>query len=157
MSVLAVVKAIAQGLAQTARHIPERKLTIQYPDQPVILERRFRGQHLLHVDEQGREKCVGCFLCAIACPADAIYIEAAEDDRPYPQRIGVDIRYAKVYNIDYGRCIFCGYCEEACPKDAVTMGPNFELAYDTRESMIMTKDKLLATNQKISPNLRLRP
>jgi len=154
MKVLDVVKAIAQGLATTFRHLPDR-VTTQYPDEPVRLERRFRGQHILHVDENGREKCVACFLCAIACPADAIYIEAAEDLRPYPERIGVDIRYARVYDIDYGKCIFCGFCEEACPKDAITMGPNFELAWYTREDMIKHKEDLLITRQRVSPHLEI--
>lgn len=157
MTVLDVIKAIAQGLALTAKHIPRPHDTIQYPDEPVPIERRFRGLHILNLDENGKEKCVGCYLCAIACPADAIYIEAAEDPRPYEERIGIDRRYAKVYNIDYGKCIFCGYCEEACPEDAITMGPDFELAWESREAMILTKDKLLATNRKISPNLKLIP
>jgi len=156
MPVLEVIKTIAQGMATTFRHLPDR-VTIQYPDEPVILERRYRGQHILHVDENGRERCVACFLCAIACPADAIYIEAAEDLRPYPERVGVDLRYAKVYNIDYGKCIFCGACEEACPKDAITMGPNFELAWFSREDMIKQKEDLLVTNLEISPRLKLVP
>ncbi len=157
MAVLNVIKAIAKGLALTAKHIPQNRITIQYPDEPVLIERRFRGLHILNLDENGKEKCVGCYLCAIACPADAIYIEAAEDPRPYEERIGVDRRYAKVYNIDYGKCIFCGYCEEACPEDAITMGPDFELAWERREDMILTKDQLLASNRKISPRLKLIP
>jgi NADH-quinone oxidoreductase subunit I len=157
MAVLEVVKAIAQGMALTAKRVPRKPITVQYPDEPVLIERRYRGMHILNQDENGKEKCVGCYLCAIACPADAIYIEAAEDPRPYDERIGIDRRYAKVYNIDYGKCIFCGYCEEACPEDAITMGPDFELAYETREAMIMTKDKLLASNRRISPNLKLIP
>jgi NADH-quinone oxidoreductase subunit I len=157
MAVLEVVKAIAQGMALTVKRIPRKPITVQYPDEPVRIERRFRGMHVLNTDENSREKCVGCYLCAIACPADAIYIEAAEDSRPYGERVGIDRRYAKVYNIDYGKCIFCGYCEEACPEDAITMGPDFELAFETREAMIMTKDKLLATNRRISPNLKLVP
>ncbi|WP_410969184.1 NuoI/complex I 23 kDa subunit family protein, partial [Salmonella sp. SAL04284] len=79
---------------------------------------RYRGIHVLHRDENGLEKCVGCFLCAAACPANCIYIEAAENTDA--NRISAGERYASVYNIDYSRCIFCGYCVEACPTDAIT-------------------------------------
>ncbi len=89
-----------------------------YPDGPgplrgAVLEQRYRGAHVLQRDENGLEKCVACFLCAAACPANCIYIEAAENTEE--QRISSSERYAKVYNIDYNRCIFCGYCVEACP------------------------------------------
>ena len=87
-------------------------------------------QHQLQRDENGLEKCVACFLCAAACPANCIYIEAAENTAE--QRISSSERYAKVYNIDYNRCIFCGYCVEACPTDAITHGHGFELAIAER-------------------------
>src|SRR3712207_49701 len=105
-------KAIIKGMTTTFSYIPKEKWTVEYPDEPVTVQPRFRGQHLLHVDELGREKCVACYLCAAACPSDCIYIVAADDPRPPEERVGVDERYAKVYNIDYGRCIFCGYCVE---------------------------------------------
>jgi NADH-quinone oxidoreductase subunit I len=107
------------------------------------------------VDELGREKCVACFLCAAACPSECIYIEAADDPRPAPERTGVDERFAKVYNIDYGRCIFCGFCVEACPKDAITHGYNFELSVYNRADLLKTKDDLLITKQVQSKNYRV--
>ena len=110
---------------------------------------------LLHVDEMGKEKCVACYLCAAACPSDCIYIEAENDPRPYEERIGRDERYAKVYNIDYGRCIFCGFCVEACPKDAITHGYNFEISVYNRADLLKTKDDLLITKQKQSKNYRV--
>src|SRR5690349_15457772 len=119
------------------------------------LQPRYRGQHLLHVDELGREKCVACYLCAAACPSECIYIVAADDPRPPEERIGVDERYAVVYNIDYGRCIFCGYCVEACPKDAITHGYNFELSVYSRADLLKTKDDLLITKQLQSKNYRV--
>jgi NADH-quinone oxidoreductase subunit I len=107
------------------------------------------------VDELGREKCVACFLCAAACPSDCIYIEAEDDPRPYPERIGVDERFARVYNIDYGRCIFCGFCVEACPKDAITHGYNFEISVYTRADLLKNKNDLLITKQRQSQNYRV--
>ena len=85
-------RAIIQGMSVTLSYIPKRKQTVEYPDDPVTLQPRYRGQHLLHVDELGREKCVACFLCAAACPAECIYIEAADDPRPATERTGVDER-----------------------------------------------------------------
>jgi len=148
-------RAIIKGMMTTASYIPREKWTVQYPDEPVTLQPRYRGQHLLHVDELGREKCVACYLCAAACPSDCIYIVADDDPRPPRERIGVDERYASVYNIDYGRCIFCGFCVEACPKDAITHGFNFELSVYSRADLLKTKDDLLITKQKQSLNYRV--
>jgi NADH-quinone oxidoreductase subunit I len=98
--------------------------------------------HILQRDEAGLEKCVACFLCAAACPANCIYIEATENTAE--ARISAGERYAAVYNIDYNRCIFCGYCVEACPTDAITHGHGFELAtYDVTQ-LIYRKEQLLA-------------
>src|SRR3979490_2630183 len=94
-------KAIIQGMSVTLSYIPKRKQTVQYPEEPVTSQPRYRGQHLLHADELGGEKCGACFVCAAACPSECIYIEAADDPRAPAERIGVDERYAKVYNIDY--------------------------------------------------------
>lgn len=148
-------KAVIKGMSVTLAQIPKEKWTVQYPDEPITVQPRYRGQHLLHVDENGAEKCVACFLCAAACPSDCIYIEATNDPRPYGERVGVDERYAKVYNIDYNRCIFCGFCVEACPKDAITHGYNFELSVYTRYDLLKTKDDLLITKQKQSKNYRV--
>src|SRR3989440_4074857 len=137
-------RAIIQGMSVTLSYIPRRKQTVEYPEDPVTVQPRYRGQHLLHVDELGREKCVACFLCAAACPAECIYIEAADDPRPAQERIGVDERYAKVYNIDYNRCIFCGFCVEACPKDAITHGHGFEVASYNTSTLIYRKEDMLA-------------
>src|SRR6266542_3733541 len=125
-------RAIIQGMSVTLSYIPKRKQTVEYPDEPVTVQPRYRGQHLLHVDELGREKCVACFLCAAACPSECIYIEAADDPRPAEERIGVDERYVKVYDIDYGRFFFCGFRVEACPKDAIANSLNFELSVYNR-------------------------
>jgi NADH-quinone oxidoreductase subunit I len=107
---------LAQGFSVTFKNMFRKTVTENYPHEPVHFQPRYRGIHVLHRDENGLEKCVGCFLCAAACPANCIYIEAAENTDA--NRISAGERYAEVYNIDYSRCIFCGYCVEACPTDA---------------------------------------
>ena len=120
---------LVQGFSVTLRNLFRKPTTEPYPSGPVRFEARYRGIHVLQRDEDGLEKCVGCFLCAAACPANCIYIEAAENVDA--KRISAGERYASVYNIDYSRCIFCGYCVEACPTDAITHGHGFELATST--------------------------
>jgi NADH-quinone oxidoreductase subunit I len=133
--------ALARGLRVTLRTLWRKPVTENYPDEPVHFESRYRGIHVLHRDENGLEKCVGCFLCAAACPARCIYIEAAENTAT--ERISAGERYARVYNIDYSRCIFCGYCVESCPTDAITHGHGFELATYDINSLIRRKEQLL--------------
>src|SRR5215208_2585326 len=153
--VIESTKAIIQGMGVTLSYIPKRKWIVEYPDEPITVQPRYRGQHLLHVDELGREKCVACFLCAAPSRSESIYILAKDDPRPPAERTGVDERFAEIYNIDYGRCIFCGFCVEACPKDAITHGYNFELSVYSRADLLKTKDDLLITKQKQSPNYRV--
>jgi NADH-quinone oxidoreductase subunit I len=139
--VLNSAAAIARGMRITFKEMLSPAITEEYPDGPAQLEERYRGAHVLQRDENGLEKCVACFLCAAACPANCIYIEAA--DNTQEQRFSAAERYAKVYNIDYNRCIFCGYCVEACPTDAITHGHGFELAsYDTA-TLIYRKEQML--------------
>jgi NADH-quinone oxidoreductase subunit I len=135
------VTALAKGFAVTFRNMLGKTTTENYPDGPVHFMPRYRGIHVLQRDEQGLEKCVGCFLCAAACPANCIYIEAA--DNTGGQRISAGERYAQVYNIDYSRCIFCGYCVEACPTDAITHGHGFELATYDISALVYRKEQLL--------------
>ena len=139
--ILGNASAIAKGMGVTFKEMMAPTVTEDYPDGPAMLQERFRGKHELQRDVNGMEKCVACFLCSAACPANCIYIEAEENkDR---QRISGGERYASVYNIDYSRCIFCGYCVEACPTDAITHGHGFELAsYDT-STLVMRKEDML--------------
>jgi len=132
---------LAKGFSVTFRTMFRKTTTEGYPDAPATLQARYRGIHVLHRDEQGLEKCVGCFLCAAACPAQCIYIEAAENTDA--KRISAGERYAEVYNIDYSRCIFCGYCVEACPTDAITHGHGFELATYDINALVYRKEQLL--------------
>lgn len=134
--------AIAKGMGITFKEMLNPTITEDYPDAPPKFQERFRGAHVLQRDENGLEKCVACFLCAAACPADCIYIEAAENTDTL--RISGGERYAKVYNIDYNRCIFCGYCVEACPTDAITHGHGFELASYNTSTLVYRKEQMLA-------------
>jgi len=133
--------ALVRGFGVTFRNMFRKTVTENYPFEPVHFQPRYRGIHVLHRDESGLEKCVGCFLCAAACPANCIYIEAAENLDA--NRISAGERYASVYNIDYSRCIFCGYCVEACPTDAITHGHGFELATYDINSLVYRKEQLL--------------
>ena len=146
MSIVKNAAAIAKGMSITLGQIFQPTEVENYPDgkgpmRGAQFQERFRGKHQLQRDENGLEKCVACYLCAAACPANCIYIEAA--DNTEEKRISSSERYAKVYNIDYNRCIFCGYCVEACPTDAITHGHGFELASLNATSLVMRKEDLL--------------
>jgi NADH-quinone oxidoreductase subunit I len=146
MSIVRNIAGVAKGMSITFGEMFKPTEVENYPDGPgpnrgAHFEDRFRGAHVLERDENGLEKCVACFLCAAACPANCIYIEAAENTEE--QRISSAERYAKVYNIDYNRCIFCGYCVEACPTDAITHGHGFELATLNATNLIYRKEDML--------------
>ena len=132
---------LAKAMGVTLKYFFKKPVTNQFPDEPVAVYPRFRGRHVLKRYDNGLERCIGCALCAAACPTDCIYVVAAEntdEDRRSPGE-----RYAEVYNIDYSRCIFCGYCVEACPTDAITHGHSFELAAYNTSELIKRKEDML--------------
>ena len=132
-----------RGLKTTFGRLVEGPTTLEYPEQKTPVFPRFRGRHKLQrFEDTGLEKCVGCSLCAAACPADCIRVVAAENTPD--NQVSAGERYAAVYEINMSRCIFCGYCELACPFDAITMGVDYELADYTRSDLIFTKEMLLA-------------
>ena len=134
---------IAKGMGVTLSHFFKKPVTVMYPEEKVDIKPRFRGRHhLLRHPGTGLEKCIGCSLCAAACPAYAIYVEAAENDPDHPTSAGE--RYASIYEINMLRCIFCGFCEEACPTGAIVLGHEFELADFRYESFTYGKDDMLA-------------
>ena len=133
-----------RGLKTTFGRLLEKPSTIQYPEEKTPVYPRFRapGRHRLHrFEDTGLEKCVGCSLCAAACPSDCIRVVAAENTPE--NRVSAGERYAAVYEINLSRCIFCGYCELACPFDAITMGHDYELSDYNRSDLIFTKEMLL--------------
>lgn len=139
-----------RGLKTTFGRLVEGPTTVEYPEEKIPVYPRFRGRHRLHrFEDTGLEKCVGCSLCAAACPADCIRVVAAENTPEH--RVSGGERYAAVYEINLSRCIFCGYCEIACPFDAITMGQDFELADYTRSDLIFTKEMLLAEPLERTP------
>jgi NADH-quinone oxidoreductase subunit I len=132
---------IFKGLSITLRELFKPPVTIQYPEIKRPVRQRFRGRHELRRYADGLERCIGCALCAAACPADAIYVEPAENTDE--ERYSPGERYAKTYEINMLRCIFCGYCEDACPTDAIVLTDVYELSAGTRRDLIYTKDMLI--------------
>ncbi len=136
--------AIFKGLGITIKHFFRKKATIQFPEQVRTMSPVYRGQHMLKRDEQGRENCTACGLCALSCPAEAITMKAAER-KADEKHLYREEKYAEIYEINMLRCIFCGLCEEACPKDAIYLTISKELvpANYNREDFIFGKDKLV--------------
>ncbi|MES2330778.1 MAG: NADH-quinone oxidoreductase subunit NuoI [Bacteroidota bacterium] len=142
--------AIFKGMAITFSHIFKKQPTIRYPEQKRPFSPVFRGLHVLNRDEEGRENCTACGLCAVACPAEAITMEGAErlpgEENKYREE-----KYAAKYEINMLRCIFCGLCEEACPKDAIYLSETFTPADFSRKSFIYGKQDLLIPDPKTEP------
>jgi NADH-quinone oxidoreductase subunit I len=137
--------AAVEGFGVTFRTMFEHTVTEQYPEQKVPTQPRFHGRHQLNRHADGLEKCVGCELCAWVCPADAIYVEGA--DNTEEERYSPGERYGRVYQINYLRCILCGLCVEACPTRALTMTNFYELAGPSRAGLIYSRQDLLAPLQ----------
>jgi len=132
--------AIAEGLSTTVKHIFSAKVTKQYPEEVEPLPANYRGVHRLNRDEEGRVRCVACYMCATACPAHCIDIVAAPAPAAWTDRE----KYPETFVIDELRCIYCGMCEEACPVDAIELTTLHDLTGLSREQMIFDKEKLLS-------------
>lgn len=136
--------AVIKGLIITIKHFFKKKATVQYPEQQREFSPVYRGQHVLMRDDQGRERCTACGLCALSCPAEAITMVAAERKKG-EEHLYREEKYASEYEINMLRCIFCGICEEACPKEAIFLTKSKLLVKPKleREDFIYGKDKLV--------------
>src|SRR5438270_12760886 len=142
--------SIFKGMAITFSHLFKKKPTIKYPEQKRTFSSVFRGVQILNRDEEGRERCTACGLCAVACPAEAITMEAAEREIG-EENLYREEKYAAKYEINMLRCIFCGLCEEACPKDAIYLSETVTPSDYARKKFIYTKEDLLIPNPKTEP------
>jgi len=134
--------AILSGLAITIKHLFRKKVTVKYPEQTREMSGVYRGWHVLKRDEQGRENCTACGLCAVACPAEAITMTAAERKKG-EENLYREEKYAAVYEINMLRCIYCGLCEEACPKEAIFLTDRIVPSDYLRTNFIFGKDRLV--------------
>lgn len=134
------IASLFKGLFIVLKYAFRRPITIRYPEEKRTLPKRSRGRHYLTKWNDGLERCVGCELCAIVCPSQAIYVRPAANT---PQDIhSHGERYASDFQINMLRCIYCGYCEEACPTGAIILSNEYELSGYSRESLIYTKEML---------------
>ena len=127
--------SILRALWDVFLHAFRKRVTIQYPEQKAYLAARYRGRIILSRDPEGEERCVACYLCAVACPVDCIALQATEDSSGR--------RYPEFFRINFSRCIFCGYCEEACPTYAIQLTPDVEMGEYNRQNMVYEKEHLL--------------
>ncbi|HEY7873500.1 MAG TPA: NADH-quinone oxidoreductase subunit NuoI [Actinomycetota bacterium] len=135
------IPEILTGMKVVIKNVFKRKETVSYPEVRRQPFPRYKGRHVLNRHPDGLEKCIGCELCAGACPADAIKVVGAENTPD--ARFSPGERYAQIYQINYLRCIFCGLCVEACPTEALTMTTEYEISGSSREELIFTKDQLI--------------
>jgi len=134
--------AIFKGMMITISHLFKRKVTLRYPEMARIFAPVFRGKHVLKRDDAGAERCTACGLCAVACPAEAITMVAAERKKG-EENLYREEKYAAVYEINMLRCIFCGLCEEACPKEAIYLTTEMVPSLFERDEFIYGKNKLV--------------
>jgi NADH-quinone oxidoreductase subunit I len=150
----AYLPAIFNGMAITFKHMFKKDATVRYPEQKREIAPVYRGQHVLKRDDAGAERCTACGLCAVACPAEAITMEAAERQKG-EEHLYREEKYAATYEINMLRCIFCGLCEEACPKEAIFLTDRIVDTEYLREDFVYGKDKLVEKmNERVDVSKR---
>lgn len=127
--------SILETMWLTFLHLFRGKETFQYPEEKQTIPPRWRGRIVLTRDPDGGERCVACYLCAVACPVDCIALQATQD--------AFGRRYPEFFRINFSRCIFCGFCEEACPTYAIQLTNDYEMCEYRRCNMIYEKEDLL--------------
>jgi NADH-quinone oxidoreductase subunit I len=120
-------------------HAFRPRVTVQYPEEKPRIPPRWRGRIVLTRDPDGGERCVACYLCAVACPVDCIALQATQDESGR--------RYPEFFRINFSRCIFCGYCEEACPTYAIQLTNDFEMSEYERHNLVYEKEHLLISGE----------
>jgi len=131
--------SLLRTMWQVFLHLFRPRVTILYPEEKPYLPPRWRGRIILSRDPDGGERCVACYLCAVACPVDCIALQSTEDEHGR--------RYPAFFRINFSRCIFCGYCEEACPTYAIQLTPDFEMSEYHRQNLVYEKEDLLIDGQ----------
>jgi NADH-quinone oxidoreductase subunit I len=131
--------SILRSLWLVFLHLFRPRETVQYPEERPYAPPRWRGRIVLTRDPDGEERCVACYLCAVACPVDCIALQATEDEHGR--------RYPELFRINFSRCIFCGYCEDACPTYAIQLIPDFEMGEYERHNLVYDKEHLLIAGQ----------
>ncbi len=124
-----------RSIWEILKHTFRKRETVQYPDEKPKLAARYRGRIILSRDPDGGERCVACYLCAVACPVDCISLQATEDEHGR--------RYPEFFRINFSRCIYCGFCEEACPTYSIQLTPDYEMAEYQRHNLVYEKEHLL--------------
>ncbi|MDH4118875.1 MAG: NADH-quinone oxidoreductase subunit NuoI [Acidimicrobiia bacterium] len=148
---MGVIRELIKGLRVTGRQMLDSPVTTKYPAEFREKPQRFHGRHVLNRYPDGMEKCIGCELCAGACPARCIYVRG--QDNPIDAPVSPGERYGFVYEINMLRCIFCALCVEACPTEAITMTHLFEMSSTSRQDGIYTKDELLMNRDGSVPHM----
>lgn len=131
--------SVLRSMWEVLKHTFAKRETVQYPDEMPYMPPRYRGRIILSRDPDGEERCVACYLCAIACPVDCIALQATEDEHGR--------RYPEFFRINFSRCIFCGLCEEACPTYAIQLTPDFEMSEYERHNLVYEKEDLMIDGQ----------